>query len=268
MTAKIPMPDPALAWFGRILQGAPAKSREKLIGHLRKGAEEHREGKDWDWSGTEVPPNELIERHKAEIRRAALRDAVPAGRVERVRAGLACLDAADQHPAQLRAWLADPDALTAILVGPTGSGKTEAAYASAVEAVTVGAAIRDRGVVKTKSLLVRAWTVAGYLAELRPDGSPDPVWAIRNRARVAELLILDDVGAELDGHASQHARTELVELMSYRLDRDLRTILTTNLRSEQLKDKVGAPLMSRLKQQCVLLEFTGPDRRDLNDLSW
>lgn len=263
------MPDPALAWFGKVLSAAPASLRGKLMETMRAGAEDIRAGRPPADLGDDVPVSELLERQQADNRRAALRAAVPEGRVDTVKAGLACLNANDQHPGALREWLANPAALTAILVGPTGSGKTQAAYATAVESVLTGAAMRGRdGQVKVRPLLVRAWTVNGYMAELRPDGSPDPVWSIRDRARIAELLVLDDLGAEYDSAASQHVRTELGELLSYRLDRDLRTIFTTNLRSKVLKDKIGAPLMSRLAQQCTVLEFTGPDRRAVQPLDW
>lgn len=263
------MPDPALALFGKVLSRAPGELRGKLMETMRAGAEDARAGKPPLDLGDEVPASEVLLRHQEENRRAALRSAVPDGRVGTVKAGLAGLDAADQHPGALREWLASPKALILILVGPTGSGKTQAAYATAVESVTSGAAMCGRnGRVKVRPLLVRAWTVNGYMAELRPDGSPDPVWEIRDRARVAELLVLDDLGAEYDSAASQHARTELVELVSYRLDRNVRTIFTTNLRSGPLKEKIGAPLMSRLSQQCTVLEFTGPDRRAVKPLDW
>lgn len=270
MSTKLPMPDPALAWFGPVLAGAPEELKPKLRRELKEGQERSRRG-EAPQLDEDVPPNDLIERRQAEIRREALRACVPSGRVPRVKQGLACLDPADQHPVEIRLWLDDPDALMLILAGTTGSGKTDAAYAAAVEAAApkTGAVMRDRrGEAKRKPLLVRAWTYNGYLMELRPNGSPDPVWAIRDRARTAELLILDDLGAEVDGAASQHARTELVELLSYRIDRKLRTIVTTNLRHDALKDAIGAPALSRLKEHATKLEFIGPDRRNLDDLFW
>lgn len=266
---KLPMPDPATALFGQLLAAAPAEMKDKLFKELREGAERVRRGEPRQLD-EEVPPNELIERRQDEIRREALRACVPSGRVPRVRKGLSCLDQADQHPGELRRWLDDPDALTLILAGKTGSGKTDAAYALAVEAASLtGAATRDRrGEPVSKKLLVRSWTYNGYLMELRPEGSPNPVWEIRDRARTAELLILDDLGAEVDGAASQHARSEMGELLSYRIDRRLRTIVTTNFKGEALKGSIGAPALSRLKQDATVLKFVGPDRRNLNDLDW
>lgn len=269
MSIKLPMPDPATAMFGQLLAAAPSELKDKLFKEMRASAERIKRGESRQLD-EEVPPNDLIERRQEEIRREALRVCVPSGRVPRVRRGLACLDPADQHPVELRRWLDDPDALTLIMAGTTGSGKTDAAYALAVESADLtGAATRDRrDNPVVKKLLVRAWTYNGYMMALRPEGSPDPVWAIRDRARTAELLILDDLGAEVDGQASQHARSELVELLSYRIDRRLRTIVTTNLRNDPLKVAIGAPALSRLKQDATILKFVGPDRRNLNDLDW
>lgn len=266
---ELPMPDPAIAFFGKVLAGAPATLKPKLFKVLKEGQEAVRRGEP-RMLDEDVPPSELIERRQEEIRAAALRACVPSGRVARAWRGLACLDPADQCPVELRRWLDDPDALTLIMAGTTGSGKTDAAYALAVEAASLtGAATRNRrGDAVARKLLVRAWTYNGYLMELRPDGSPDPVWTIRDRARTAELLILDDLGAEVDGQASQHARTEMGELLSYRVDRRLRTIVTTNLRGGALKAAIGAPALSRLKQDATIVKFLGPDRRNLNDLDW
>lgn len=225
-------------------------------------------------------PREYISAQRAHIRAAALHMAIPDGRAQAALQGLSCLDPRDQHPEVLRRWLDDPDQLTAVLAGPTGNGKTMAAYAVAAEAALRGAMMRTRaGRAERRPLVVRAWTVNGYLAELRPDGSPDPPWAIRNRARWAELLILDDLGAETDGEAREFARQQLVELLEYRIEARRRTVFTTNLRATRFtkEGREGPPgivevfhdrFWSRLNHQATGVLFTGHDRRTLHVLDW
>jgi hypothetical protein len=269
--APVGTPDPVVTAFGKILACAPAPLRLRLVAVAKEGQEAARRGelaRDPVDPDGDVPANELVLRDQHRARQAALRSCLPADRAENAGRGLACLDA-DQHPAELAAWLTDPDTLTLILAGTTGSGKTMAAYATAAEAVAVGAAMRDRtGKVTVRPLLVRAWTVNGYLAELRPDGSPDPVWLIRDRARTAELLILDDLGAETDDATKEFVRKELVELIDYRVNARLRTIVTTNLRSPMVAELFGSRLMSRLVDRAGVLRLVGADRRRIRNLEW
>lgn len=249
------------------LRFPPAHLRERLADETEAGRRAAKEAGAPVDAAEDVPASEIVLRQQREIRAKALRDCLPLNREDAHR-GLACLEG-DQHAEELAAWLADPLARTLILAGRTGSGKTQAAYAVAAEACHRGAAMIGRGgAVATRELLVRAWTVNGYLAELRPDGSPDPVWQIRDRARTAELLILDDLGAETDAETTEFIRRELVELLEWRLERRLRTVVTTNLKSMPLQQRFGDRLMSRLVQDATALQFLGPDRRNLRRLEW
>lgn len=259
----------------QVLASAPEHLRDELVRQTLEGRDAARRG-EVAVVEDEVPPSELIERQRAVNRLAALKRAVPVDRAQVAARGLAGLDG-DQHAQELRGWLLNPLELTLILAGSTGSGKTMAAYCAATHATLEGAAMRDRrDREKVRPLFVRAWTVSGYLAELRPDGSPEPVWQIRNWARNAELLILDDLGAEVDGAGTEFVRRELVELIDYRLDARLRTIITTNLHSRRprpdapagLLETFGERLFSRLTDRATALRFVGPDRRKLRPLEW
>lgn len=248
----------------------PPARREALVEEVRAGQQDRAAGRVRVKDPDADAATELMLAERQRLRALALADALPDGRAVAALRGLACLEPADQHPGDLAQWLADPDQLTLILAGKTGAGKTMAAYAVAAEAaVGSGAAMQTRtDHVEVRQLVVRAWTVNGYLAELRPEGSPEPVWQIRNRARWAELLILDDLGAETDGETKEFVRKELVELLSYRLDKRFRTVFTTNLRSPQVGELFGPRLMSRLADRSTALPFTGGDRRNLRKLSW
>lgn len=216
----------------------------------------------------EVPVAEEVARRQAQVRKDALLKCLPDKRMNCLE-GLACLWD-DQHAEELRAWVEDPSARTLILAGRTGNGKTQAAYAVAGQAARYGAMMVDRvtGVAKLRPLIVRAWEVDNYLAELRPEGSKDPIWAVRDRARWAELLILDDLGAELDDVATSHMRRELAGLLGWRLERNLRTVFTTNQPAPVVEKRLGDRLWSRVQENATALRFLGPDRRAMTKLTW
>lgn len=261
--------------FGEIKQlRLPMGRAATLAAEMERGRTEARKRRDAIAAG-EMPPTvadgsvaEQVEAAQREARESALDACLPLNREDALR-GFAGLDD-DQHADGLAAWLADRNARTLILAGRTGSGKTQAAYATAVEAATrCGAAMIGRnGVVRTRHLLVRSWAVTRYLAELRPDGSPDPGWLTRHKARTAELLILDDLGAETDKETTEFIRRELVQLLDDRAEARLRTIITTNLPSKQISERFGHRFYSRLVQDAAALQFLGHDRRNLRQLEW
>lgn len=215
-----------------------------------------------------VPVADEVARQQSLIRRDCLMKLLPPMR-EDCKMGLSVLDD-NQYPHELQAWLDGPQSRTLILAGATGNGKTQAAFATAAQAARYGAMMWDsetrQGV--RKPLIVRGWSVNNYLRALLPDGSPEPVWKIRHSAVWAELLILDDLGAELDATAREWMRKEIADLLDDRLERNLRTIFTTNLNSSTVEDRLGDRLWSRLQQDSTVLEFTGPDRRAVKKLSW
>lgn len=220
-----------------------------------------------------VPPNEYLLRVKAEAVRRALLSCIPPDRLDLLDRGLSVLDPSDQHPGDILAWLGNPDARTLILAGPTGNGKTQAGYAMQVHAATAGAAMRDgRGCVEVRPLVCRAIDVNSYIASLRPDGSAEPAWKLRDQVYSCELLLGDDLGAELDSEEmTVFMRTELANLQTYRQDRRLRTIWTTNRRGSELKKMVGSRMWSRLHKDVTTITFKGPDRRKLSmekELDW
>lgn len=189
-------------------------------------------------------------------------------RREPCREGLVALDD-DQHPLELQAWLDDPDQSTLLLVGGTGTGKSQAAAAIASHAALYGAVMRRRGgAAELRPLLVRGGPVNQYLRRLRPEGSPDPVWKIRDEAWGAELWVGDDLGAEVADELSRFAKEEMADMLDHRLEAGLRQVYTTNLSAEQLEAAVGDRMWSRLQEEATLVRFTGPDRRVRRRLSW
>ena len=208
-----------------------------------------------------------VARQRAVIRRDALMACLPENRADCVQ-GLAVLFP-DQQPDKLQAWLDDPTARTLLLTGRTGNGKTQAAFATAAQAARYGAMRAGRdGVARRRPALVRGFDAEAYLTALRPDGAPEPAWLTRRRAQDADLLIIDDLGAEMDQMPTEFVRTQMASLLNARLENCARTIFTTNVARDTLKENLGSRFWSRLQEHSTVLSFNGPDRRVVRELSW
>lgn len=133
------------------------------------------------------------------------------------------------------------DCPSLLIAGPTGTGKTYAAYA----------VLRAMGVDRWQAV-----TYADLAAELRPSGR-DPESAFDRYAKT-HLLLLDDLGAAKG--------SEWVEEMTYRLinrryEQRLPSIFTTNVPLAKLREVLGERVASRLVEMCRVVPMTGGDRR-------
>ncbi len=113
---------------------------------------------------------------------------------------------------------------SALLLGPTGVGKTGAA-------LWLLAGTRHRLV--TSAELSQA-------EREHPLGQGPPPAVLE--ARQASRLIVDDVGFERDVFALQ-------DLLNYRYHRDLSTIVTSGLTRSELRQLLGAPYVRRIVEQ-------------------
>lgn len=145
-----------------------------------------------------------------------------------------------------------PDSPSLLIIGPTGSGKTHAAYA----------AIR---VLAAQGIPVKwdALTAPDLYARLRPRDGIDTEGVFQGIAS-AELLMLDDLGA---AKASEWTEEVNYRLVNFRYDRSLPMILTSNLPviaaagKPSLSAALGERVMSRLSGMCQYVTLRGPDRR-------
>jgi DNA replication protein DnaC len=142
-----------------------------------------------------------------------------------------------------------------LLMGPTGTGKTHAGYATLRVAVTV-AWTAPSGALRSPRW--QAMTYADLCASLRPRGRDYEIEAVLKGYLDTDLLFVDDLGA---GKVS-----EAVEEVTYRLINgrynDMRpSIFTTNLSLQALKDAIGDRIASRLAETCTRVVLDGPDRR-------
>lgn len=91
------------------------------------------------------------------------------------------------------------------------------------------------------------------------DGQSDAASRVRQLLS-CDLLILDDLGTELD---TAFTRSALYTLVDTRLRSGKKTIITTNLTQADIAQQYGAQLSSRLNGEYNWLVFTGRDIRAL-----
>lgn len=138
-----------------------------------------------------------------------------------------------------------------LMSGTTGTGKSHQAF-GAIRALAVSGLVFD-------------WRYAGS-AELyadmrdfdRVDGGT--VQQRFERYQQADLLVLDDLCTrEGDLTAAQHEIN--LRLIEYRYAHKLATIVTTNVPFDDLPNKLGDRVTSRLVEMSIGVALTGEDRR-------
>lgn len=148
-------------------------------------------------------------------------------------------------------------------MGGVGSGKTYLAAAVA-EAVMAGYPVPEREAERAAvgkpagSALVRFISTVELFERLKDGyikGSGD---ALLEELKSAPLLILDDLGAE---KTTDWTRERLFEIIDYRYSRELPLILTTNLRTEDLKRDLGERICDRIRETCVFAPVTAVSQR-------
>lgn len=145
----------------------------------------------------------------------------------------------------IRDWLNHPQALTLLLAGPVGTGKTHAAYAT-------GNAYVSRG------RWVEAWRLHDLLADMRPDGDPRAY----DRACGCDLLLVDDLGAT---KVSEWADETMTALLDARTTQGRRTIFTTNQRGDELAAVWNGRFIDRLNDEALVVVMRGKSRRKALD---
>jgi DNA replication protein DnaC len=135
-----------------------------------------------------------------------------------------------------------------LLLGREGTGKTHIAVSIL------------RGVIE-KGYSGLYWNVPELFLELRRiiNGEGEFTEAdIFDEARAADLLVLDDLGAE---KTSEYVLDRLYVLINGRYDNDLATVITTNRTIEELRQQLGPRIASRICEMCVPVGFPEGDYR-------
>lgn len=139
----------------------------------------------------------------------------------------------------VRGWLQGSERWC-LLVGPVGTGKSVAARWAVDRVIETG----RWAFMTTAARLGRlsTWDDAGEL----------------DRLERADLLVVDDVGAEAD---NDHARVTLRSLLDTRHDRGRRTILTSNLVDGLLSRWLGERITNRIAESFVRIKTSGESMR-------
>ena len=151
--------------------------------------------------------------------------------------------AAKAFTTEAKGWL--------ILVGPSGCGKTHLAAAIANERVSQD---QPAFFISTPDLLDR----------LRSTFNPDseiPYDQFFDQVRNAPLLVLDDLGAQT---STPWAKEKLDQLLNYRFNSELPTVIVTIIPIEQLEDRIR----TRLTDPNLCQIYTIEEKQALLEYSW
>lgn len=166
-------------------------------------------------------------------------------------------DATATHP-EITAWAdraaADPRTAGDLLItGTFGTGKTHQAYGALRR-------IAESGPDRFEMIAITAPDMYGLL---RPGGSDRGAEYELKRLCTIPLLLLDDLGTE---KISEWTEEATYRLLNERYNECRPLIITSNLptqskNGEDLQDKLGGRIVSRLSQMTTFVEMVGPDRR-------
>jgi len=161
-----------------------------------------------------------------------------------------------------------PGAAGLTLSSPSvGVGKTLFAYAVLIyiTAHHIGRAGTGRArcqAVSAKGLLDLLRSSFGATWEKNPGVQSTE--AVRQKYQVVpDVLLIDDLGKEnvRSGEAGEWARAELLDLLDYRMERKLTTLITTNLTEADTRTRYGAAFASRLLGRSPVVGMVGADFR-------
>lgn len=149
---------------------------------------------------------------------------------------------------QVTDWLAsgEPQGRAVVLYGSVGTGKTGLAIAALRELHLAGKR-------------VRYGTVPDLLDGLRPkrDEQKYDEVSMHDLQRI-RVLLMDDIGVE---KATEWQAETIYKIINGRYERELPTIVTTNVKLPDLRNRIGERAMSRLTDDAVFVHVNGQDLR-------
>lgn len=136
-------------------------------------------------------------------------------------------------------WLSDEKTKHSLLLyGATDSGKTT--MARAIASLT-------REIYKSNLASERKYFISNSAIELEKMAALKPEEFERHKR--TELLMLDDLGCEsLEVKNYGNTIFPMVELLYYRYDHQLTTIITSNLTDEDIRNRYGERVSGRIKE--------------------
>lgn len=132
-----------------------------------------------------------------------------------------------------------------LFVGGTGTGKTHLAAAIANNLVE-------------KSVQARFGTFQNHLDEIKKEFDQSGQKHYLDDIKGVPMLVIDDLGKELKTDWTQSV---LYDLINYRYEHMLPTVITTNLTVDELTNHCGGAVWSRLYEMCDTVIMQGKDYR-------
>lgn len=144
------------------------------------------------------------------------------------------------------------------ICGDTGLGKTYIAYAIYNRVIESGLPC-----VVVKTLDIIDAIKMTFMGIPSPDSDQyDTVFEMYNFLKDLSsykgLLIIDDMGAE---KGSEAVVVKLFQIIDNRYENMYHTIYTSNLDLNELAEKVGERIVSRIAEDCEIIKLTGDDKR-------
>lgn len=136
--------------------------------------------------------------------------------------------------------------------GANGVGKTM------LSSIIVKEAYRHRYTSKRVTFAEYVTRYTAMWGAKNPDEKEGLEEEFYNRYKAVEFLVLEEVGKELDTKA---VRPILEDLLRYREDEGLVTIMCTNISPEQFKEIYGNSIFSLVRGGTTYVEIDGADRR-------
>ena len=133
--------------------------------------------------------------------------------------------------------------------GNNGVGKTTLACMILKECYTYRYTCKRITFMDYVSLYTRAWGDSVVKQEVEEE---------INKIKSREFLCIEEIGKEND---TKVAVNVLEDLLRYREDNSLPTIICTNLSPRVIKERYGNSIYSLMKGNCVPIKVTGEDKR-------
>ena len=140
-----------------------------------------------------------------------------------------------------------------LLYGPTGLGKTFLSHAVAAELMAAGKSV----VYETAFGMVRIFEEKTFNRE-----AGDEIKMAYDSLFTADLLIIDDLGAELN---NSFTNSQLFNIVNSRMIDGKKMIINTNLTPNELSAVYGDRIFSRIFHKFVPMAFFGKDLRWENE---